>query len=76
MRTKTCAAATSTSRLEGTMHHDDESPAEEMVHELGLNPALDERIEDDPLLRQARRNVDETVRHAHEHDHKPIDDDR
>ncbi|MGD0052269.1 MAG: hypothetical protein ABSD03_10705 [Vulcanimicrobiaceae bacterium] len=45
---------------------DDLSPAEQMVHDLGLDPALDERIGDDPLLRQARRNVADTARRARE----------
>jgi hypothetical protein len=48
------------------MHHDDETPVEQMVRELGIAPTLSERIEDNPLLRQARKNVDETVRHAHD----------
>ena len=48
------------------MHHDDETPAERMIRELGIAPALGERIDESPLLRQARKNVDETVRHAHD----------
>jgi hypothetical protein len=56
------------------MHDDERSPAEEMVHELGIGPALDDRIDDSPLLRQARKNVDDTVRQSHEkhdRDHPP-----
>ena len=45
---------------------DDESPAEEMMRELHLDPALAERISDDPLLRQARENVAETAERAKE----------
>jgi hypothetical protein len=48
------------------MHHDDETPAERMIRELGIAPSLGERIDEGPLLRQARKNVDETVRHAHD----------
>jgi hypothetical protein len=48
------------------MHQDDETPAERMIRELGIGPALGERIDEGPLLRQARKNVDETVRHAHD----------
>ena len=51
------------------MHHpaDDESPAEEIVRELGLDPALGGSIDDDPLLRQARENVADTAERAHQH---------
>jgi|HubBroStandDraft_1064217.scaffolds.fasta_scaffold05027_7 hypothetical protein len=56
------------------MEDDDPSPAEQMVHDLGLDPALDERIEDDPLLRQARRNVADTARRARELRDVPDDD--
>ncbi len=55
------------------MLDDDETPAEQMVRELGIAPALGERIDDGPLLRQARKNVDDTVRHAHEVHH--VDED-
>ncbi|HTW85280.1 MAG TPA: hypothetical protein VMD91_14515 [Candidatus Sulfotelmatobacter sp.] len=54
--------------------YSDDDPSKEMIHDLGLDPALDEDIGDDPLLRQARRNVEGTVRHAHEQheqDEKP-----
>jgi len=43
--------------------HDDETPAAEMVRELGLDPALS--FDDNPLLEQARRNVADTVEQAH-----------
>jgi hypothetical protein len=56
------------------MEDDDRSPAEQMVHDLGLDPALDERIGDDPLLRQARRNVADTARRARELRDVPDDD--
>ena len=57
------------------MHHDDETPAERMIRELGIAPALGERIDDNPLLRQARKNVDETVRHGHDVHEVSEDDD-
>ena len=56
------------------MHHDDETPAERMIRELGIAPALGERSDEGPLLRQARRNVDETVRHAHDVQEVPDDE--
>lgn len=42
------------------------TPAERMVHDLYLAPALLGRAEDSPLVAQARENVAETARHAHE----------
>jgi hypothetical protein len=53
---------------------DDESPAEEMVREYGLDGALADRIGDDPLLRQARKNVADTVRRSRELRDVPEDD--
>ncbi|MBV8750540.1 MAG: hypothetical protein JO103_12600 [Candidatus Eremiobacteraeota bacterium] len=62
------------------MHHpaDDESPAEEIVRELGLDPSLGGSLDDDPLLRQARENVAETAerarrQHGHGDDHADRD---
>ena len=43
-------------------HPDDsESPAEAMVREMGLDEALVERSEDDPLVQQARDEIDDIV---------------
>ncbi|HEY4442471.1 MAG TPA: hypothetical protein VGN14_18600 [Candidatus Elarobacter sp.] len=44
--------------------HDDRSPAEEMVHELGIAPGLE--VDDNPLLEQARRNVADTADRSRE----------
>jgi hypothetical protein len=48
---------------------DDRSPAEEMVHELGIAPGLE--VDDNPLLEQARRNVADTAEQAHRQPHDP-----
>jgi hypothetical protein len=56
------------------MDDDDETPVEEMVREYGLDEALVNRIGDDPLLRQARKNVADTARRAHELRDVPDDD--
>ena len=50
--------------------HDDRSPAEEMVHELGLGPGLE--VDDNPLLEQARRNVADTAERERD---RPRDED-
>ena len=69
------AAAALPARLKRRRPMDEDlSPAEQMVHELALDPALE--IDDNPLLDQARRNVADTVERAHERarEHPPKDD--
>ena len=47
-------------------HSDDETPAEQMVRELGLDPALGRRPQDSPLIQSLRDDNARAAQRARE----------